>query len=85
MMNRSMLLLTVAAGAAIMYFLDPDRGASRRAMARNKALQARDAASEQLDRASKVTRDLSNRAQGVISDMRKTVRSVSPDAESFAS
>jgi hypothetical protein len=63
MTGRSPLgvLAGIGAGAAAMYFLDPDRGARRRALVADKARSA----VNQLPRAVRVTkRDLANRAHG---------------------
>jgi uncharacterized membrane protein len=53
------------AGLTAMYFLDPDRGARRRAIVSSKFVHA----AKQLPRAARVTRlDLSNRAKGVLAE-----------------
>lgn len=49
-------------GAGLMYFLDPDRGKRRRALARERALHFTKVVNREL---SKKTVDLRNRAQGV--------------------
>ena len=66
-MNRSMnktlaLLGGIGAGAAAMYFLDPDRGARRRALVRDKAVGLKNDASQAITGKAK---DLRNRAQGL--------------------
>jgi uncharacterized membrane protein len=56
------VLAGIGAGAAAMYFLDPDRGARRRALVTNKVSSA----AHHLPDAVRVTReDLSNRAHGI--------------------
>jgi len=56
------LLAGAGAGAAAMYFLDPDRGARRRALVADKAKSAID----QLPKAVRVTKkDIENRAHGL--------------------
>jgi hypothetical protein len=68
MLNRSYSWLGVfAAGAAAMYFLDPDRGARRRALVRDKAIWA---ARKTRDGAAAVSCDLQNRAIGAVSEVR---------------
>jgi gas vesicle protein len=55
------VLAGLGAGAATMYFLDPDRGAGRRALVSDKFSSA----VNQLPEAARVTKqDLANRAQG---------------------
>jgi uncharacterized membrane protein len=56
------ILAGIGTGAAAMYFLDPDRGARRRAIASDKVASS----VRRLPRAVRVTKqDLANRAQGV--------------------
>ena len=61
------LLGGVGIGAALMYLLDPDRGARRRALARDKAVRFGRVAGERLGARS---RDLRNRAQGLAAKMK---------------
>lgn len=59
------------AGMAAMYFMDPDRGARRRAIASDKLTHA----GKKLPRAARVTRqDISNRAHGVMAGVRHLVQ-----------
>src|SRR5919108_1006785 len=68
MLNRSYSWLgAFAAGAATMYFLDPDRGARRRALARDKAIWA---SRKTRDGAAALSCDLQNRAVGAVSEVR---------------
>lgn len=65
-MNKQSSVLGILAGfgtgAAAMYFLDPDRGARRRAIAADKVTSS----IKQLPRAARVTKqDLANRAHGI--------------------
>jgi len=57
------LLYGIGLGAALMYILDPDQGRRRRALLRDKLVGATNQASDVIG---KTTRDLRNRAQGVI-------------------
>jgi hypothetical protein len=59
------LLCGVAAGAALMYFFDPDRGRRRRALLRDKAVGMSNDLGEA---ATGAARDLRNRAQGVVAE-----------------
>ena len=62
-MNQTLAILGgIGAGAAAMYFLDPDRGARRRALVRDKAVGLKNDAEYAI--AGKV-KDLRNRAQGL--------------------
>ena len=61
------LLGGMGIGAALMYMLDPGRGARRRAVARDKAAKFARVAGERIGRTS---RDLSNRALGVLAEAR---------------
>lgn len=62
------LLGGIGIGAALMYLLDPDRGARRRALARDKARHFGRITGERLGARS---RDLRNRAQGVAARIRR--------------
>src|SRR3712207_7808662 len=54
-------------GAAAMYFLDPGRGARRRAVVRDKVLHA---LNKTEGAASTTARDLRNRARGLVAEVR---------------
>ena len=58
-----MLLYGAGIGAALMYILDPDQGRRRRALLRDKLVSMSNKTSDAVGRTS---RDLRNRAQGVI-------------------
>src|SRR5215510_227962 len=62
------LLGGIGLGAALMYLLDPDRGARRRALARDKAVHFGRVAGERLGARS---RDLRNRARGLAARTRR--------------
>ena len=62
-MNKTLAILGgIGAGAAAMYFLDPDRGRTRRALVRDKAVGIKNDASQAISGRAK---DLKNRAQGL--------------------
>ena len=63
-----------AAGALVMYVFDPDRGRRRRALARDKAIHAARVASDTIGARS---RDLSNRARGVVAETRSALEHAS--------
>ncbi len=63
-------LAGVGTGAALMYFLDPDRGARRRALVRDKAVALGNDARRTLNTASQ---DLSNRAYGVYAQTSRSI------------
>jgi osmotically-inducible protein OsmY len=66
-MNGLMKVATVfAAGAAAMYYLDPDAGRRRRAMTRDKSLAA---GRDLQENARQAGRRISNRAQGAVSEV----------------
>jgi osmotically-inducible protein OsmY len=70
-MNWTRLLGGVVAGAGLMFFLDPDRGARRRALVRDQALSAR----RRTRRALEATlEDARNRASGTITEVRQRLR-----------
>src|SRR5688572_4884222 len=80
-MNRNSTILGVLAGlgtgAAAMYFLDPDRGARRRAIAADKVRSAALRASRRITATEK---DLANRGRGLwIETKRLFDRSETPD------
>lgn len=63
-------LFWLGLGAAAMYYLDPDQGRRRRALARDQLTHARRVIRE---RTSKKARDLRNRAQGLAAEARSAV------------
>jgi BON domain len=65
------LLYGIGIGAALMYILDPDRGGRRRALIRDKAVRASNKTQEFVG---KMSRDLSNRAQGLVAETRNLFR-----------
>ena len=65
------LLSGVGVGAALMYILDPDRGTRRRALIRDKVVGASNAAQCYVG---KMSRDLSNRAQGLVAETKNLFR-----------
>jgi hypothetical protein len=68
--NFGWFVLGLAAGAGAMYFLDPQGGRRRRAIARDKAMSwANDAA----DFADKKARHLRNQGQGLMHEARSAV------------
>lgn len=71
-MNRKVALVGgVGLGAALMYLFDPDRGSRRRALIRDKVESA---ANKTGDYAGKMSRDLRNRAYGVVSEAKSIFR-----------
>lgn len=58
----SFMLIGIAAGAALMYFMDPVQGRRRRALFRDKAYSASVQTRKAIDAR---THDLSNRAEGL--------------------
>ena len=66
-MDEIKVLGALGAGAALMYFLDPDRGRRRRAIVRDQIVHAAHKTSDAMDATS---RDLTNRARGVVADLR---------------
>jgi hypothetical protein len=66
-MNRNLLFLGgLGLGAGLMYIFDPDRGGRRRATARDAAHQLANAFD---DAVGKTSRDLRNRAQGLVAEL----------------
>lgn len=61
----------VALGAGVMYMLDPDRGKRRRALVRDQMVSASNRTGVY---AGKLSRDLSNRAQGLVAEARSHFR-----------
>jgi hypothetical protein len=57
-------------GAAFMYFYDPVSGRRRRAITRDKAVSA---ANEAIESAESTARDLRNRGQGVLAEVKSAV------------
>lgn len=65
-MKLKTLLTTIGLGAGLMYFMDPQHGARRRAMVRDKANRFVNSIDESIDKALEDTR---NRTRGVLSEM----------------
>ena len=61
------MLAALGAGATLMYLLDPDRGAARRAVLRDRVASSLRAADERLGAS---RRDLANRARGMLAETR---------------
>ena len=70
-MNKRTALVGVGVGAALMYFLDPDRGRRRRALVRDKVEAAGNKAQ---DYAEQMGRDLGNRAYGMFAETKSILR-----------
>jgi hypothetical protein len=69
LLARGTVLTGLGVGAGLMFFLDPDRGARRRALVKDKLVRSVNLSSDALEAA---TRDLSHRTTGVIAHLRKT-------------
>jgi hypothetical protein len=67
------LLTTAAAGAGLMYLLDPDRGRRRRAIVRDRLVRAAHRTGDAVDATS---RDVGNRARGVVAELRSRLANV---------
>lgn len=65
-MKLKTLLTTIGLGAGMMYFMDPQQGARRRAMVRDKANRFVNNMDESIEKA---VEDSRNRARGVLSEM----------------
>ena len=66
-MNITSLLVGAGAGAGLMYLLDPDQGNRRRARVRDQLVRARHVTEDAVDATS---RDMRNRARGVVAELR---------------
>ena len=71
MSNQGRTIAGALAGAGLMYLLDPDRGARRRALLRDQAIRARHRFAEG---AEATGRDLRNRALGTAAELRSRFR-----------
>jgi uncharacterized membrane protein len=80
-MKRATIVLGGAAGAGFMYFLDPDRGRRRRALARDKAIHATHRTSTFL---SMLSRDVVNRVRGAVAGARSLVTGEEPSDDVIA-
>ncbi|HLS48175.1 MAG TPA: BON domain-containing protein [Gemmatimonadales bacterium] len=69
------LLLAAGVGAALMYFLDPGRGARRRAIARDRTASAVRSGSESVQRRAE---DARNRITGAVASARNRLRRDAP-------
>src|SRR6266540_3890333 len=76
MRNDVALLSGVAIGAGTMFLLDPDRGARRRALIRDKGVRAANKTTDGLDA---LTRDVANRTRGAAASLRGRFDRSTPD------
>jgi uncharacterized membrane protein len=74
--NRAAILTGLGIGAGLMYFLDPARGARRRALMRDRLTHATRLAG---DAAGATKRDLAHRASGAAARVRGTIQRETPD------
>ncbi|MGH6611306.1 MAG: YtxH domain-containing protein [Burkholderiaceae bacterium] len=68
----------LALGAGLMFYLDPDRGRRRRALARDKAVHL---THKTQDAVGAKARDIRNRAQGVIAESKSALSRTTEDDE----
>ena len=81
-MNRNLLFLGgVGVGAGLIYMLDPDEGRRRRATARGAAHHLAKAFD---DAVGKTSRDLSNRAQGLVAELNSVFKCEEADDDVIA-
>jgi osmotically-inducible protein OsmY len=78
MRNPGKILSVLLVGAGLAFLLDPDRGARRRAEARDKATRAGRKLKEELGA---TARDLRNRAGGTAAELRSRLRQEQVDDE----
>jgi hypothetical protein len=71
-MNITSVLVGAGAGAGLMYLLDPDLGNRRRALVRDQLVRARHLTEDAMDATS---RDVRNRARGVVAELRARLTS----------
>jgi len=80
-MNTVVALVSgIALGAALMYYLDPDRGRRRRALVRDQAVHLQHEAE---DAASGKAQDLSNHARGVVAETKGAVAEAKDAADAL--
>ena len=65
-------LFAAAAGAAAMYFFDPDQGPRRRALARDKVTWFKGEVGDMREMATGRAEDLRNRTKGMIHEVKKS-------------
>jgi gas vesicle protein len=65
-------LFAAAAGAAAMYFFDPEQGNRRRALARDKVAWFKDEIGDMRETAAGRAEDLRNRTKGMIHEVKKS-------------
>ncbi len=79
-MNKAAAMITgVGLGMALMYVFDPDRGRRRRALMKDKAVGM---AHDVSDAVGSRGRDLSNRAQGLMHEVKDLLPHTDPNARS---
>lgn len=67
-MSKLQLIAGLAAGACVMYLLDPDRGRRRRALIRDKAAKVEH---KLVDKSAGSAKDLVSRSKGVVARLRR--------------
>ncbi len=73
-MHKAVALMSgIGIGSGLMYFLDPDRGRRRRTMVRDKVTRAANVSGSAIG---KTSRDVANRATGVVSMAGRVFRRV---------
>lgn len=70
------VLSGLSLGLGLMYFMDPDRGTTRRALVRDKAVKLRNQSGRFLGKAA---RDLQHRARGVVASTASRIRPATQD------
>jgi hypothetical protein len=78
--NDVALFTGLALGAGTMFLLDPERGARRRALVRDKAARAANKTTDGLDA---LTRDVANRARGAAASVRTRFDSGTTDSRTL--
>jgi hypothetical protein len=76
LMNNKGVLIGASIGAAVAYMIDPDRGARRRALVRDKLVRA---ARVTREAAGATSCDLTNRARGIVAATRGRLTRERPD------
>ena len=76
-------LIAAAAGAAAMYFFDPDHGNRRRALARDKFAWFKDEFGDMREVATGKAEHLRNRTKGMLHEVKKSASSTTPESADY--